>query len=112
MNYDLFLNFCVFSVEVVQARHRSQSFEERLGMGRKQPQRLEPRGEGLFPSPIGFVLRPFSICLHLAPTGEGQSIDLLSLLPESALKSRRAPSYRTPTVFWPCSDIRPPGWYF
>lgn len=32
----------------------------------------------------------FLICLHLAPTGEGQSIDLLSPLPASAVKSAPA----------------------
>lgn len=38
-----------------------------------------------------FCSPSFSICLHLAPTGEGQSIDLLSPLPESAVKSAQAP---------------------
>lgn len=47
-----------------------------------------------------FCSPSLSICLHLAPTGEGQSIDLLSPLPESGVKSAQGPP-----VFRPCSYI-------
>ena len=51
-----------------------------------------------------FCSPSLSICLHLAPTGEGQSIDLLSPLPESGVKSAQGPP-----VFRPCSHIVSPG---
>lgn len=45
-----------------------------------------------------FCSQSFSICLHLAPAGEGQSIDLLSPLPESGVKSAQGPPSSGPAL--------------
>lgn len=45
-----------------------------------------------------FCSPSLSICLHLAPTGEGQSIDLLSLFPESGVKSAQGPPSSGPAL--------------
>lgn len=96
----------------IQARWCSQNVEERVRAGKNQPQRLDPPSR-MSVSLSNLLCPPsFSICLHLALTGEGQSIDLLFRLPERAVKIVRAPSLRTPTVFRPCYDInqQPASW--
>lgn len=80
----------------------------RLEAGRKRRQRRFIRsGPPLLSMSVSFsnlfCSPSFSICLHLAPTGEGQSIDLLSLFPESGVKSAQGPP-----VLRPCSRIVSP----
>lgn len=70
----LFL-FCMFPWKWSQilARCCSRNVEEQVRAGRKQPQRLDPRRECLFPSPIYFVFRPFQF-LYIWPRLERDSL--------------------------------------
>lgn len=76
---------------------------------RKRPQRLDPRRECLFPSPICFVLRPFQF-VYIWPLLERDSLLIYCL---GFLRVPLRAYELLPTAdFRPCSDINPPDCWF
>lgn len=90
----------------------SQNVDKRVRAGKKQPQRLDPRGECLFPSPICFVLRPFQF-VYIWPRLERDSLLIYCLdFLRVPLKAGEPLPTAQPPFFRPCYDKPPSFWFF